>query len=451
MEETDLEVIWVQVRPRRLPRSVPVIALGVIYHPPCKNNKQGSDAMLTHLITRVDTILNHQPQAGILLCGDLNGLPLKRLQTAHPTLKQIVKQPTRGAAILDVVITNLAQNYNKPQIIPPIGNSDHACVLLKSGIPAVKHPTVRVPRRVVTPHRKREFEIALAVQDWTEVFEAVSVHDKVAKFYAILTSLQDTHCPVKMSPVRTNDKGWFTERVKKAIEKRQTEFQRHGKTQMWRSLRNKVNTAIRQAKNWHYRHCIQQLRGEAPRKWWESINRELGRSGSSGRVTITDELSAESISQYFAKAGCESESLYIFPLPFAGVCPDLCSIGEVKVLLKTTNPRKASGPDNVPNWVLKDCAEDLAPVVCHLFNTSYAKGTVPSVWKSANVVPVPKAAGASQVEDFRPVSLLAVLAKLLERCILKRLLPALTMVIRDQYAYMKGSSTTLALEVDKMP
>ena len=39
----------------------------------------------------------------------------------------------------------------------------------------------------------------------------------------------------------------------------------------------------------------------------------------------------------------------------------------------------------------------------------------------------------------------AVLAKLLERCILKRLLPALTTVIRDQYAYMKGSSTTLAL------
>ncbi|KAI8490434.1 hypothetical protein Bbelb_317020 [Branchiostoma belcheri] len=114
------------------------------------------------------------------------------------------------------------------------------------------------------------------------------------------------------------------------------------------------------------------------------------------------------------------------------VCPDLCSIGEVKVLLKTTNPRKSSGPDNVPNWVLKDCVEDLAPVVCHLFNTSYAEGTVPTLWKSANVVPVPKAAGASQVEDFRPVSLLAVLAKLLERCVPKRLLPALTTVIRDQ-------------------
>ncbi|KAI8487990.1 carbohydrate binding [Branchiostoma belcheri] len=140
------------------------------------------------------------------------------------------------------------------------------------------------------------------------------------------------------------------------------------KTQRWRSLRNKVNTMVRQAENWHYRPCIKQLRGEAPRKWWECINRELGRSRDSGRVAVTDELSAESI-----------------------------------------------------------------------------KGTVPAVWKSANVVPVPKSAGASQVEDFRPVSLLAVLAKLLERCVLKRLLHALTTVIRDQYAYMKGSSTTIAL------
>ncbi|KAI8490431.1 hypothetical protein Bbelb_316990 [Branchiostoma belcheri] len=198
LEDRDLEVIWVQFRPRRLPRSIPVIALGVIYHPPCKNNKQGFDEMLTHLVTRVDTILNHQPQAGILLCGDLNRLPLKCLQAAHPTLRKTVKQPTRGAAILDVVITNLAKHYNKPQIIPSVGSSDS-------------------PDCQRSSHRKREFVVALALQDWTAVFEAVSVSDKVAKFYASLTYLLDTYCPVKMTPVRTKDRGWFMERVKKAI------------------------------------------------------------------------------------------------------------------------------------------------------------------------------------------------------------------------------------------
>ncbi|XP_078687686.1 uncharacterized protein LOC144919908 [Branchiostoma floridae x Branchiostoma belcheri] len=90
-------------------------------------------------------------------------------------------------------------------------------------------------------------------------------------------------------------------------------------------------------------------------------------------------------------------------------------------------------------------ADDLAPIVTHLFNASYEEGTVPIDWKSANVVPVPKFAGASKAQDMRPVSLLSVLAKLLERSILKRLLPSIQAVIKDQYAYVKGSSTTLAL------
>ncbi|KAI8513936.1 hypothetical protein Bbelb_082600 [Branchiostoma belcheri] len=93
----------------------------------------------------------------------------------------------------------------------------------------------------------------------------------------------------------------------------------------------------------------------------------------------------------------------------------------------------------------KEFADDLAPIVTHLFNASYEEGTVPIDWKSANVVPVPKFAGASKAQDMRPVSLLSVLAKLLERSILKRLLPSIQAVIKDQYAYVKGSSTTLAL------
>ena len=85
--------------------------------------------------------------------------------------------------------------------------------------------------------------------------------------------------------------------MKRAIRKRQTEFRRHGKSLEWKNLRNKVNTIVLQAKNWHYRNSIQQLRGEVPRKWWECINRELGRSRDNWRLAITDELSADRISQ----------------------------------------------------------------------------------------------------------------------------------------------------------
>ncbi|KAI8512996.1 hypothetical protein Bbelb_096350 [Branchiostoma belcheri] len=153
---------------------------------------------------------------------------------------------------------------------------------------------------------------------------------------------------------------------------------------------------------------------------------------------------AEALNQHFSDAWCPGNDLYLFPLQRPAKAVELCTIGEVKALLKSLNSTKASGPDDLPTWTLKQYAEDLAPVVTHLFNASYEQGVTPSIWKAANVVPIPKSRGAANPSDMRPVSLLPILAKLLERCVLKRLLPAITPVITTQYTYLKGSSTVLA-------
>ncbi|KAI8515792.1 hypothetical protein Bbelb_066050 [Branchiostoma belcheri] len=105
---------------------------------------------------------------------------------------------------------------------------------------------------------------------------------------------------------------------------------------------------------------------------------------------------------------------------------------QVKTLLKGLDPHKASGPDDLPTWTLKHYAEDFAPVLTHLFNDSYEEGTVPSAWKAANVVPVPKSKGGNRPNEMRPVSLLPVAAKIMERCILKRLLPSIAPAIRNR-------------------
>jgi len=449
LECNELEVMWIQLRPHWLPRSVPVLFLGVLYHPPRRNNKEGINELTNYLISTTDYIRSHHPHAGLLLCGDFNGLPLRQLLAAHPVLKQIVKQPTRGSATLDIILTNLAHHYCEPRIIPPIGNSDHACVLLQPCVPGVRQTSVKVSRRLISCSRKRDFAVALAMLDWSVVFESASVEEKVARFYSIVMSLVDSHFPVKTKTVQTNDPSWITSRVKRAIASRQAEFQRHGKSTLWRRLRNKAQTAVRQAKNWHYRNHIQNLQSENPHKWWSYINKELGRSRVNGtRVTINEQADgqvAEKVSERFAESWCQSQCLHMFPLPLTEPGPDLCSIGEVKALLKAINPKKSCGPDNLPNWILKEFADDLSPVTTHLFNASYHEGIVPAIWKSANVVPVPKSAGSSDVSNMRPVSLLPVMAKLLEKCILKRLLPSLRAVIKNQYAYMRGSSTTIAL------
>ena len=107
---------------------------------------------------------------------------------------------------MDVVITNIAQHYCKPWIIPPVGRSDHACVVLQSKNPVAKQTAVRVLHRVVTQHSKMEFTVTVALQDWAAVFEGTTVQEKEAKLYEILTKLVDIHCPVKVKSVQNDDK-----------------------------------------------------------------------------------------------------------------------------------------------------------------------------------------------------------------------------------------------------
>lgn len=55
--------------------------------------------------------------------------------------------------------------------------------------------------------------------------------------------------------------------------------------------------------------------------------------------------------------------------------------------LKTMNANKASGPDNLPGTLLKECAAELAPSLTLLFKIILS-GRIPDLWKAANVTPV---------------------------------------------------------------
>ena len=91
-------------------------------------------------------------------------------------------------------------------------------------------------------------------------------------------------------------------------------------------------------------------------------------------------------------------------------------IGEegVRKLLAGINPSKASGPDEIPCRLLKELADQLAPVFTHLFTQSITTGELPDQWTMAWVTPVFKKGSRSEAENYRPVSLTCVSSKLLE-------------------------------------
>ena len=97
------------------------------------------------------------------------------------------------------------------------------------------------------------------------------------------------------------------------------------------------------------------------------------------------------------------------------------SSDEVTSVLTSLNIGKASGPDSINNRLLKELAQPLTPPLKDLFNYSLAIGKVPSIWKQANVSPIYKKDDPSVVSNYRPISLLSTVGKLLERIVHKHI------------------------------
>ena len=93
------------------------------------------------------------------------------------------------------------------------------------------------------------------------------------------------------------------------------------------------------------------------------------------------------------------------------------TVTEFRVLKKLTrlNPAKASGPDGIPAWLLKENADLLVQVVGDILNCSYSEARLPQSWKEVDIAPVPKQTPVDDVnKHLRPISLTPVLYKLAE-------------------------------------
>ena len=77
---------------------------------------------------------------------------------------------------------------------------------------------------------------------------------------------------------------------------------------------------------------------------------------------------------------------------------------------------KASGPDGISVRMLKGTAIFITQILMELYNLSITSGKVPSKWKISSVVPVPKSsANIDNPSNYRPISLLSVVCKIMER------------------------------------
>ena len=223
----------------------------------------------------------------------------------------------------------------------------------------------------------------------------------------------------------------------------------------YKRTRNKVITLLRHSKLTFFK----KLHPKSNKAFWKAVN-SLNRKSSgiptltSGSlVATTDGEKAELLNEHFTQCfnhfveplqPCCSHILADNKIP-----PQLlCTVDEVYHLLSSLDPAKATGPDLVSARMLKHTATSISPAVTRLFNMSLSLGRLPSQWKSALVVPIPKSQHKSDPSNYRPISLLPILSKLLEKHIHAYLMDRINTsspLSGEQWGFLKGKSTTGAL------
>ena len=187
-------------------------------------------------------------------------------------------------------------------------------------------------------------------------------------------------------------------------------------------VRNRVKGASINELNNHIEKIIRQNKQRlvdsgsmGGRLWWKEVNK-LSNRKQVCRPFLKEEA-VNDLNDYFANL-CSDDS-YVNPnnliISANDSVPQLDELQVLNTLLRVQET--ATGPDGIPYWVWRDFGDLLAPVVLKCWNLSLSTHTWPSLWKLANINPLPKVDTPLTNSDFRGINVTSVIARLFEKTV----------------------------------
>ena len=265
--------------------------------------------------------------------------------------------------------------------------------------------------------------------------------------------------PLKVVKLHVDHTPWMTPYLKDLIRKRQKALKENN-TSLFKIYHNKVNSERKAAKSKYYQSKVEHLKDTDPKKWWSICKKISGMSkantsignklletespSTNSKIKLANDINSaflEPLQSYSKLSPSSKTAVTDHPVPHV-------TIESVERKLRTIKEFKAPGPDDIPNWLLKNFSYLLAEPICYLINSSYQKQCLPTIWKKANVIPLPKNPHIQEFnKDLRPISLTPTLSKIAEDYVVQEhVKPAVLKHVRsDQYGCVPLSSTIHAL------
>ena len=368
---------------------------------------------------------------------------------------QTVEVPTRSQGGVDSILDHHYTNntaFVKSTIVEAITNSDHCYVQVN-----------RTGRKQYTedPHvmRRNWSKIdwdkacdSLRDLDMSRMYHTRDVNEVVENVTQAIQWVLDQQAPMKMQPNRKNYCPYFDDELKKLTDEKKQSYKRYRKDKSeenwmkYKELRNKVSYQLRKKKAGYVKET---LKGEkSSEKLWNFSKNLLGWNSKcgvneievDGVLTKDKEKIASSFNTFFTQKVKNIDS----KIPQSDVDPldntraylkkfeqhghkipefNLRRIHckDIKKIIGGLNNTKSTSYDNISMFAVKKLRHVITPWLKRILILSFETGVWPEMWKLAKIAPVHKGGEEHSMKNYRPVALLPVLSKVVERAMVDQL------------------------------
>ena len=373
---------------------------------------EGRVAILEHLVKVQEAKYDDIEQYGRRLCLRVNDVPLTKDETSKEVEDKLKEEFINMGLNLPENAIDRAHRIGRKYQVQAQQESDDG-----------NEAGVITKQQVII----RSFKfLDLTVDEMTSVF-TTSVMDIMLRYI-----------PNKMIRCHDKDPPWITPEIKTAIKRKHrvynTYVRRGRKSEEWeyvRVTRNETSKIITDAKETYFASLGRKLSNPAIglKVYWSTLNKIINKKKmtnippllENGIFVTNFQTKADIFNDLFVQQCSIHVNDSVLPnfisrcnLPLANtdIDPD-----KVLKIIRSLDCNKAHGWDNLSIAMIKICDVGIVKPLCLIYNKCLASGTFPEIWKKGNVIPVHKKESRQLKKNYRPISLLPICGKILEKII----------------------------------
>ena len=278
---------------------------------------------------------------------------------------------------------------------------------------------------------------------------------------------------VRLSRKKFKDKPWITNGIKVSIRHRNKLYKRYIENrtvtneQNWKKFRNKVTDCIRTAETHYYRTILTE-HGNNCQNLWKIFGKMIKKNRNKvniDKLKVGNQLVnnpkqiTESFNNFFTNVGnnlaqsLESSDENAYKNYLGNPIQETLNLtetnpDETQKLIERINPKKSTGSDDLPGKFLIISAPIVAGPISKLFNLAIFTGEYPNALKIAKVLPIYKKGEHTDMNNYRPISILTQINKIFEQLLcnqMKAFFNNHDIFYKYQYGFRENHSTEQAL------